>query len=142
MSTPFLFSSADFGDFLSLSATKQLIAIAKETNPEWMEEGMSGYDIDEFVMGSLSEGLKGQISPDPEFGGYVAYFKTKTGGQVTAEDLEAVKDWVVKASIEIHESLVRRLQKKIEETEEKNRQVIMEILAGDFQVEKTRHSRV
>jgi len=142
MSTPFLFAAADFGDFLSISITKPLIKIAKETNPDWMEEGMSGYDFDEFITGSLSEELKSQIKPDPEFGGYVAYFKTKTGGQVTAEDLEAVKEWVVKASIEIHESLVRRLQKKIEETEEKNQQVIADILSGDFQVDKTRHSRV
>jgi len=142
MSTPFLFTADDFGDFLSISATKQLISVAKGTNPEWMESGMSGYDVDEFVMGSLSEELKDQISPDPESGGYVAYFKTKTGGQVTAEDLEAVKEWVAQASIEIHESLVRRLQKNIEETEAKNQRIIAEILSGDFQVEKTRYSRV
>ena len=142
MSTPFLFTAADFGDFLSIGSTKQLITIAKETNPEWMEHGMSGYDIDEFIMGSLSDELKDQIKPDPEFGGYVSYFKTKTGGQVTAEDLEAVRSWVAKASIEVHESLVRRLQNKIEETSAKNQQVIADILAGDFQVNKTRHSRV
>jgi hypothetical protein len=142
MSTPFLFTADDFGDFLSIGATKQLITLARGTNPEWMRDGMSGYDIDEFVTGSLSEELKDQISPDPESGGYVAYFRKKTGGRVTAEDLEAVQSWVAKASIEIHESLVRRLQKKIEENSAKNQQIIADILARDFQGEKTRYSRV
>ena len=66
----------DSNSFISIGVSGEVYKLAKM-------EGMSGYDIDEFLHAALTSETMGEINTDPEFSNWYGYYPTKTKNQVT-----------------------------------------------------------
>ena len=107
----------DSNSFISIGVSGEVYKLAKMTNPEWTQEGMSGYDIDEFIHASLTSETMGEINTDPEFSNWYGYYPTKTKNQVTELDLAKAKAWAVVATKEIIAYIPQRMRAEADRLE-------------------------
>lgn len=103
--------------FISIGVTDEVYKLAKMTNHEWASEGMSGYDIDEFIHAAITDKTMGEIETDPEFGGWYGYYKPEVKGQVTESDMVKAKAWAVVAAKEIIAYIPQRMRAEADRLE-------------------------
>lgn len=116
MSNP-LFEINSYPDFISIHVTKEVYDLAKTINPEWASEGMSGYDVDEFINAALTEKTLGEIKTDPEFGGWYGYYEPGVKGQVQELDIHKAQGWAVRATKDILAYIPRRMREEADRLE-------------------------
>ena len=88
--------------FISIGVTDEVYKLAKMTNMEWAQEGMSGYDIDEFLHASLTSETMGEITTDPQFSNWYGYYKSdKSETKDVQAELAKAKAWAVAAAKDI-----------------------------------------
>jgi hypothetical protein len=95
-----LFFATVFEDFISIGVTGRAYEIANQIsdNPKWREQGMSGYDMEEFLKNVLPDSLLDQIHMDPESGGFYAYFNLETPRNPHVNEMMKVRMWMIHAS--------------------------------------------
>lgn len=107
----------DANSFISIGVSDEFYKLAKMTNMEWAQEGMSGYDIDEFLHASLTSETMGEINTDPESGGWYGYYEPEVKGHVTESDLVKAKDWAVTAAKDIIAYIPQRMRAEADRLE-------------------------
>lgn len=120
-----MFTLTIFDTFISIGVTDSLVRLAKSSNPGWARDGMSGYDVEDYLKSVLPPHMQDRIDFDPEFGGFYAYYTlaSKEAG-VSKEDVERAKIWAERATSDVlsnHLQLIARQAKeelRIEYTEE------------------------
>ena len=100
----------DSNSFISIGVSGEVYKLAKM-------EGMSGYDIDEFLHAALTSETMGEINTDPEFSNWYGYYPTKTKNQVTELDLAKAKAWAVVAAKEIIAYIPQRMRAEADRLE-------------------------
>ena len=104
--------------FISIGVTDEVYKLAKMTNMEWAQEGMSGYDIDEFIHASLTSETMGEINTDPEFSNWYGYYKSdKSETKDVQAELAKAKAWAVEAAKDILAYIPQRMRAEADRLE-------------------------
>lgn len=112
-----LFRINAYSGFISIRVMDGIIELAKMINHEWASEGMSGYDVDEFIQAALTEKTAGEIKADPEFGGWYAYYEPEIKGQIQDSDMMKAQLWTIQAAKEILAYIPRRMREEADRLE-------------------------
>ena len=108
----------DSNSFISIGVSGEVYKLAKMTNPEWTQEGMSGYDIDEFIHASLTSETMGEINTDPEFSNWYGYYKSdKSETKDVQAELAKAKAWAVEAAKDILAYIPQRMRAEADRLE-------------------------
>jgi len=104
--------------FISIGVTDEVYKLAKMTNMEWAQEGMSGYDIDEFLHAALTSETMGEITTDPEFSNWYGYYKSdKSETKDVQDELAKAKAWSVRAAKDILAYIPQRMRAEADRLE-------------------------
>lgn len=107
-----LFHATVFEDFICIDVFDRMYGIAKQIsgNKKWRENGMSGYDMRDFLENTLSDTLLDQVRMDPESGGFYCYIKPENKGELNLNDVHKTRKWMLAASSEIAMAHMRYIE--------------------------------
>lgn len=109
-----MFSITNLDTLISISAKGEAYKAVKELSSFGLrsyEEGMSGYDMRDFLEKVLPDKLLKQVEMNPESGGFYCYMNPEQG-EVSEKDLAKAQDWVDEVSGIISSALIE-IQAKI-----------------------------
>jgi len=123
-----MFTLTIFDTFISIGVTDSLVRLAQSSNPEWAQDGMSGYDIEDYVKSVLPAQVQDQIHFDPEHGGFYAYYplaSKETG--VSKEDVERAKIWAERATSDVLANHMQLIARQAQEEIDRIKQEVKDI---------------